>query len=339
MLINILTLTFTMCLQFGGIPVLFVFRFLQGVMAGIFMHFIPAYITDLTPKEYGSRFGVYPQIAVVLGVLTSYLVAMTMINVFDFENLKPTDIIDNKSSSIFWRVMLFLGGVPSIIQLLLLFIGYIPESPHSLIFKNKRAEAGEVLSLFYEDGYVNIILDERERSVFSQTGNTFGNKINWTPKGYYIGFQLAIFQVLTGVASYVTQTGHVIQVSLNSTLFGIYTPILITIGQLVGTFISIPMLKHIEWKSLTLVGGFSLAIFNGLIGMFLYLYKEEVDFQSVGLTFTVVCILAFMFTFGSTVGSSAWPYASYMMPSGAMLGAQVLNWLLAAGSIIAFSVN
>jgi len=46
-----------------------------------------------------------------------------------------------------------------------------------------------------------------------------------------------------------------------------------------------------------------------------------------------------MFTFGVTIGSSAWPYASYMMPSGAILVAQVLNWLLAGATIIFFSVD
>lgn len=38
--------------------------------------------------------------------------------------------------------------------------------------------------------------------------------VNWTKKGIYLGFQLSIFQVLTGIASYVTQTAHVFTVAL-----------------------------------------------------------------------------------------------------------------------------
>jgi len=55
------------------------------------------------------------------------------------------------------------------------------------------------------------------------------------------------------------------------------------------------------------------------------------------MTLAAVSIVAFMFIFGATVGSSVWPYVNYMMPSGAMLVAQVTNWLLSGLSIIAFS--
>ena len=56
---------------------------------------------------------------------------------------------------------------------------------------------------------------------------------------------LSIFQVLTGIASFVTQAGHVMSISIDEPTIGLYTPVLITISQLVGTFISVPMLKYI----------------------------------------------------------------------------------------------
>ena len=46
-----------------------------------------------------------------------------------------------------------------------------------------------------------------------------------------------------------------------------------------------------------------------------------------------------MFTFGVTVGSASWPYAGYMMPSGAILIGQILNWLFAGATVIFFSVD
>ena len=49
--------------------------------------------------------------------------------------------------------------------------------------------------------------------------------------------------------------------------------------------------------------------------------------------------MAFMFTFGITVGSSVWPYVGYMMPGKAVVGAQVLNWFLSGASVICFSFN
>lgn len=53
----------------------------------MYMNFIPAYINELTPKELGARYGVYPQISVVLGVLVAFTVGMIITNSFGFENL------------------------------------------------------------------------------------------------------------------------------------------------------------------------------------------------------------------------------------------------------------
>jgi MFS family permease len=135
-LLNLLCIVFTALLQIGDTPVLYVFRILQGVIAGMYMNFIPTYIGELTPKELGSRFGVYPQISVVLGVLVSFLVAMIMTNVFQLEytTANPTQ----EQAGIFWRVMLLLPLLGPLIQMFFLLAGYIPESPYSLIVRNRR---------------------------------------------------------------------------------------------------------------------------------------------------------------------------------------------------------
>jgi MFS family permease len=61
---------------------LFIFRTLRGILAGMLLRLIPTYIKELAPKEINSRFSVYPEISVVLGVLTAYTVAMIITNSF-----------------------------------------------------------------------------------------------------------------------------------------------------------------------------------------------------------------------------------------------------------------
>lgn len=134
-------------------------------------------------------------------------------------------------------------------------------------------------------------------------------------------------------------TGNIVAVVLNAPVFSIYVPIVITIAQLVGTLISVPLMRFVEWKSLTLVGGFTLALWNGLIGMFIYFFDNDSDFTNYGLTLAVVTILAFLFTFGVTVGSSTWPYIQYMMPPNSVTVAQVLNWFLTGCTIVFLSVD
>ena len=129
------------------------------------MTLVPTYIGQLTPKELGSRFGVYPQISVVLGVLVSFLMGVVFTNVFD---ITSTTILAEWQWEVFWRVQLGIPLLPSIFQLFFILIGYIPESPHSLIIKNRKETAREVLSIFYEESFVDQMVEERESAIFNK---------------------------------------------------------------------------------------------------------------------------------------------------------------------------
>ncbi len=52
---------------------------------------------------------------------------------------------------------------------------------------------------------------------------------------------MSVYQQFCGIASTVTQAGHVI--SIYNKIVGRYTPIVITLAQLFGTFLSIPLLR------------------------------------------------------------------------------------------------
>lgn len=91
---------------------------------------------------------------------------------------------------------------------------------------------------------------------------------------------------------------------------------------------------------MTIIGGFSLAAFDALIAMLLYLYEQNndnINNQSYIILVTCICIMGFMFTFGMTLGSSVWPYISFLMPSSGVVAASVVNWILGGCSIVAFS--
>lgn len=91
---------------------------------------------------------------------------------------------------------------------------------------------------------------------------------------------------------------------------------------------------------MTIIGGFSLAAFDALIGMLLYLYEQNngnKSSQDYIILITCICIMGFMFTFGMTLGSSVWPYIGFLMPSSGVTAASVINWILAGCSIVAFS--
>ncbi len=138
MLLNLINLAVTGLLQVGDVETLYIFRFLQGVLVGNFMTLVPTYIGELVPKEYGSRFGVYPQISVVLGVLVAFMMGMIFTDSFGMLNYSTPDQLQPWQREVFWRVLLGIPLLPSVFQLFFIMIGYIPESPHSLIVKNRK---------------------------------------------------------------------------------------------------------------------------------------------------------------------------------------------------------
>ena len=98
-----------------------------------------------------------------MGVFTSYIVGMIIVNCFGFEDV-PTGLPPDQvpviawQAEFFWRFMLGLGLLCPFIHLICIVTGYLPESPHSLILKNRKEQAENVLSLFYQDEYVTQIL-------------------------------------------------------------------------------------------------------------------------------------------------------------------------------------
>jgi MFS family permease len=125
-ILNVLNLVVTGLLQVGDVETLYIFRIFQGVLAGLFMTLIPTYIGELTPKELGSRFGVYPQISVVLGVLVAFLVGVIFTECLGINSLQTGQSLQGWQWETFWRVQLAIPLLPSLIQLLLIAVGYIP---------------------------------------------------------------------------------------------------------------------------------------------------------------------------------------------------------------------
>ncbi len=107
----------------------------------------------------------YPQISVVLGVLVAFLLGVIFTDSFRIDS---TSSLALWQSNTFWRVELAVPLLPSILQLFFIAIDYIPESPHSLILKNRKDTAREVLALFYEESFVDQLVEERESSIFNK---------------------------------------------------------------------------------------------------------------------------------------------------------------------------
>ena len=87
------------------------------------MSMVPIYINELAPKDVVGSFGVFTQLFVVIALIFSYGLGLILsaAGVGDFP---------------FYRVMVSMNLVTLVIQTVCL-LTWIPESPNSLIAKNK----------------------------------------------------------------------------------------------------------------------------------------------------------------------------------------------------------
>ena len=139
-------------LQVNNVYVLLVCRIFQGVFVGCYMAIVPIYIHELVPKQIIGSFGVFTQLIVVFAIIISYGLGL----ILQKTNVEPF---------VFYRIMVSINAVMIVAQSLLLLVGYVPESPNSLIRKNKNEEAKEVIALFTVTSHVEKAFQHKQLEV------------------------------------------------------------------------------------------------------------------------------------------------------------------------------
>ena len=114
--------------QIFNFYVLIIVRILEGLLIGCYLSMVPIYINEVCPKQIVGVLGVFTQLFIVLGTLVNYIIGLI---------LTKADV----GPSSFCRIMQTYMAIPIVIQLFFLFVNFIPESPNSLIKKNKNEEA------------------------------------------------------------------------------------------------------------------------------------------------------------------------------------------------------
>ena len=123
LLINLIALVFEGIIQVPNPYVLLVCRFFQGVFVGNYLAIIPIYINELSPKQIIGSIGGLTNIMIIIGIIFSYGIGLAM--------------KDNANNEAFYRIMVTMPAFFIIVQSLALILNFIPESPNSLIKKNK----------------------------------------------------------------------------------------------------------------------------------------------------------------------------------------------------------
>ena len=280
-------------------------RVVAGVAIGIASMLAPLYIAEVSPAAIRGRLVSMNQLAIVLGILVSYLVGWAMAGLGEGS----------------WRWMFAVAAVPSLLFFGALF--FVPESPRWLVKEGRRDEAAQVLARLGEPPSQ---LREIERVIAVESGSLRQLLEKGLRRPLVIGVTLAILQQVTGINT-VLYYGSIIfteQAGAASTSAALWANVLVGAMNLVFTVVALFTIDRLGRKVLLISAA-------GGMGLSLTALGFVFTAGSVTPSRVLALILCYVACFSFGMGPGVWVVISELFPTRirgrAMSLATVALWL------------
>ena len=281
----------------GSFGQLVAYRFVGGLAIGMASTLAPIYISEVAPAEFRGRLGMMQQLAIVIGILISF------ISNYLIANAHYAFLTDQNH----WRFMLAAALIPSVVFFFLLLL--VPESPRWLMLKDKRIEARRVFGRIYSNESADREVESVGRDILA---NNFKMKFAEIFKIRYrkivfIGFVFAAIAQLTGIniifyyAPLIFEKTHV----GGSVLF---QTVLTGVVNLIFTIIAFALIDRVGRKKLLLGGSAVMGLCMFIIGWLFY--KNDLDNY-----FVLITIFVYIAAFACTWGAVLWVYVAEIFPN------------------------
>lgn len=235
--------------------VLCISRILFGATIGMSVVVAPMYIAETAPKEIRGKLVIFFQLAITLGILSSYIIQL-------FFPLASH-----------WSGIFLTGLVPGGIFLIGCF--FIPESPRWLFLKNRVSDAHAVLYQIYgkkfhpkeiesELGSIkNILTHNKHQGVFREL---------FSKKGLpclLLGVMLFLFQQSSGINAVIYFAPAIFQsMQLGDRQVILLATVGIGLINTLSTFLSFPLVERVGRRTLLMLGFAGATIFLICIAIF-----------------------------------------------------------------------
>jgi SP family arabinose:H+ symporter-like MFS transporter len=226
------------------------FRIIGGVGVGLASVTSPMYIAEMAPSRLRGRLVTVNQLAIVIGALTSIIVAYGL------------------SGSGNWRAMF----ASELIPVVLFFVGlsFAPESPRWLFEKKRVEEARGVLQKIYPSAAAV----ERELDLMRQTGHEetgrFAELLRpGIRKALLIAVVLAIAQQMTGASPLLFYMPMIFQqAGFHSASAAIFQTVVLNVWNVFCTLLAMWLVDKLGRRPLLLIGTSGMAVSLTLMGFF-----------------------------------------------------------------------
>ncbi len=256
-------------------------RVVIGVAIGFASAAAPVYISEVAPPDIRGRLVTMFQLAVTVGILSSYLVGLA------FE------------SSGDWRWMLGLGTVPA----LLLAVGMLrmPQSPRWLVMSGQEFQARATLQQIRAGGAhdVDIEIEEIEASVGAEPGAWRELLTPLMRAALTVGVGLAILQQITGINTVIYYAPTIVQdAGIGSSSAAILTAVAAGVVNVGMTIVAIRLLDRAGRRPLLLTGvaGMTVSLFT--LGLAFELGEGSTATSIVAVGSLVVFVASFAVSLG-----------------------------------------
>ena len=318
-LINIVGCILMMFMGLKSFPQL-IGRFFCGIAAGINCSVVPTYISEIAPSkirgELSSYFGTFS----LVGIFMSYLLGCG----FPSEETLKTDV-----SSSYWRVVFFFPTIAALIRMFLLLSYFNFEPAPYLLRQKKEKEAREVIEKIYKQEFVEEVYQEYKGFVERSSGAQMTYKELFRSKyrgRIFIGCILFLIQTMTGTNAVIFYSAILFGGPGTSEFVLKMFFLLLAMILIAGSFIAGKIVDKNGRKMLLMWGALVMIIEH--LAIFVMISCSDESNPSFMLELLIkFTVLAFFFTFGTTLSSICWVFGAEILNDKGMSLCGISAWL------------
>jgi SP family xylose:H+ symportor-like MFS transporter len=269
-----------------------VYRIIGGIGVGLASMLSPLYIAEIAPAKSRGKLVSFNQLAIVGGFMVVYFV-----NYF-ISRGGGSDIWLNE---IGWRWMFASEVIPAGLFLALLL--FVPDTPRSLMLKNKPKEALDVLTKVNGAEEAKKILVEIEGTMVQSSGKLLS--YGWLI--IIIGITLSVFQQFVGINVVLYYAPEIFKSIDPNTDGALLLTIIVGIVNFLFTIIAVRTVDKYGRKPLMLIGAFGMAVAMLALGF--------VFFSGATGYLALACMMLYVASFAVSWGPVVWVLLSEIFPN------------------------
>lgn len=271
-------------------------RVLGGIGVGFASLLVPVYIAELAPPRSRGALVSLNQVAILTGMVLSYLANAWIGSLGDESWLAQTG----------WRIMLGAEALPALVFLLLSFA--IPESPRWLLKRGAADQAGSVLERLHGPAAASAELDDIRQAIRHEQASVLELFRAKTRRVVVMTMILALFQAITGINIVMYYAPTIFASAGVGAAAALNHSVIIGLVMLVFTFVSITLVDRLGRRPIMLMASAGMGLSLTFLGLMFKAGSGDGEWL-------LLWILAYVSSFSIGMGGIYWVVVSEIFPT------------------------